>query len=428
MATLRFAKLHGTANDFVYVDAREGFPGDPAALAPRLCDRRRGIGADGLILLERSSTADCRMIVYNADGSRAEMCGNGIRGLAKFVRGRRRRRAHGADRPTGGGRAPRRRARHRLAPRRPRPHDRRRGRGLRGAGGDLAMLSGAMTALVTPFRDGALDIPALGALVEAQIAGGINALVPCGSTGEAATLTHEEHLAVVREVVRVARGRVPVIAGSGSNSTAEAIRLTRGAEEAGADAALLISPYYNRPTQEGIYRHYAAVADMTGLPLILYNIPGRTGSNITPETIARLARLPTIAGVKEASGNLAQVQQIIDESGPDFAVYSGDDILTLPIMAAGGRGVIAVGANLMPRAFAELTDALLAGDLERARMHNHRLLPLMMAMTLEVNPIPVKTALAMMGQCTGDFRLPLTPMGASARAQLDDVLREYELV
>src|SRR6266849_4897640 len=331
MATLRFAKLHGTANDFVYVDAREGFPGDPAALAPRLCDRRRGIGADGLILLERSSTADCRMIVYNADGSRAEMCGNGIRGLAKFVRDRglvcadplrvetdagvktistqangagrvarvtvdmgrpewdgraiplatdgeaierplevggrpytvtcvsmgnphcvvfvdgdvagvrlrrvcrrRRRRAHGPDRPTGGGRAPRRRARHRLAPRRPRPHDRRRGRGLRGAGGDLAMLSGAMTALVTPFRDGALDIPALGALVEAQIAGGINALVPCGSTGEAATLTHEEHLAVVREVVRVARGRVPVIAGSGSNSTAEAIRLTRGAEEAGA--------------------------------------------------------------------------------------------------------------------------------------------------------------------------------------------------
>ena len=290
------------------------------------------------------------------------------------------------------------------------------------------MLSGAMTALVTPFRDGAVDIPALGALVEAQIAGGINALVPCGSTGEAATLTHEEHLAVVREVVRVARGRVPVIAGAGSNSTAEAIRLTRGAEEAGADAALLISPYYNKPTQEGIYRHYAAVADMTGLPLILYNIPGRTGSNITPETIARLAHLPNVAGVKEASGNLAQVQQIIDESGPDFAVYSGDDILTLPIMAAGGRGVIAVGANLMPRAFAELTDALLAGDLERARMHNHRLLPLMLAMTLEVNPIPVKTALAMMGRCAGEFRLPLTPMGASARAQLDDVLREYELV
>jgi len=290
------------------------------------------------------------------------------------------------------------------------------------------MFTGAMTALVTPFRDGEVDTRALEALVEAQIAGGINALVPCGSTGEAATLTHEEHLAVVRAVVRAARGRVPVIAGTGSNSTAEAIRLTRGAEEAGADAALLISPYYNKPTQDGIYRHYAAVADTTGLPLILYNIPGRTGSNITPDTIARLARLPNIAGVKEASGNLAQVLEIIDESGPDFGIYSGDDILTLPIMAAGGHGVIAVGANLMPRAYVELTDALLAGDLERARMQNHRLLPLMMALTLEVNPIPVKTALAMMGQCADEFRLPLTPMSPGARVRLEDVLREYELV
>ena len=290
------------------------------------------------------------------------------------------------------------------------------------------MFTGAMTALVTPFRGGEVDTRALEALVEAQIAGGIDALVPCGSTGEAATLTHEEHLAVVRAVVRVARGRVPVVAGTGSNSTAEAIRLTRGAEEAGADAALLISPYYNKPTQDGIYRHYAAVADATGLPLILYNIPGRTGSNITPDTIARLARLPNIAGVKEASGNLAQVLEIIDESGADFGIYSGDDILTLPIMAAGGHGVIAVGANLMPRAYAELTDALLAGDLERARMQNHRLLPLMMALTLEVNPIPVKTALAMMGQCADEFRLPLTPMSPGARVRLEDVLREYELV
>ncbi len=290
------------------------------------------------------------------------------------------------------------------------------------------MFTGAMTALVTPFRDGEVDARALEALVEAQIAGGINALVPCGSTGEAATLTHEEHLAVVRAVVRAARGRLPVIAGTGSNSTAEAIRLTRGAEEAGADAALLISPYYNKPTQDGIYRHYAAVADATGLPLILYNIPGRTGSNITPDTIARLARLPNIAGVKEASGNLAQVLEIIDESGADFGIYSGDDILTLPIMAAGGHGVIAVGANLMPRAYVELTDALLAGDLERARMQNHRLLPLMMALTLEVNPIPVKTALAMMGQCADEFRLPLTPMSPGARVRLEDVLREYELV
>src|SRR4029077_18016858 len=186
------------------------------------------------------------------------------------------------------------------------------------------MFTGAMTALVTPFRAGEVDSRALAALVEAQIAAGIHGLVPCGATGEAETHTHEEHLAVVREVVRVARGRVPVIAGTGSNSTAEAIRLTRGAEEAGADAALLISPYYNKPTQEGIYRHYAAVADATRLPLILYNIPGRTGSNVTPDTIARLANIPNVAGVKEASGNLAQVLEIIDESGPDLRVHSGD--------------------------------------------------------------------------------------------------------
>jgi len=277
------------------------------------------------------------------------------------------------------------------------------------------MLTGAMTALVTPFRAGEVDIEALDALVEAQIAGGINALVPCGSTGEAATLTHEEHVAVVREVVRVASGRVPVIAGTGSNSTAEAIRLTRGAEEAGAAAALLISPYYNRPTQDGIYRHYAAVADATRLPLILYNIP-------------RLAEIPNIAGVKEASGNLAQVLEIIDESGPDFGVYAGDDILTLPIMAAGGHGVISVGANLMPRAYVELTDALLAGNLERSRMLNHRLLPLMQALTLEVNPIPVKTALGMMGRCADEFRLPLMSMSPGARIRLEAVLHEYELV
>src|SRR5215813_3358799 len=198
------------------------------------------------------------------------------------------------------------------------------------------MFSGALTALVTPFRAGEVDTRALAALVEAQIAGGIHGLVPCGSTGESATLTHEEHVEIVRQVVRAARGRVPVIAGTGSNSTAEAIRLTRGAEEAGADGALLISPYYNKPTQDGIYRHYAAVAEATKLPLIIYNIPGRTASNITPETLARLARIRNVVGVKEATGSLAQVVETIAACGPDFAVYSGDDILTLPIMAVGG--------------------------------------------------------------------------------------------
>ncbi|TMA53967.1 MAG: 4-hydroxy-tetrahydrodipicolinate synthase [Deltaproteobacteria bacterium] len=290
------------------------------------------------------------------------------------------------------------------------------------------MFTGCMTALITPFAGGDVDHRALADLIEAQIAGGVHGVVPCGSTGEAATLTHDEHIAIVREVVRLVRGRVPVIAGTGSNSTAEAIRLTRAAEEAGADGALLISPYYNKPTQEGIYRHYAAVAEATRLPLIVYNIPGRTSSNISAETMGRLSRVPSVVGVKEASGSLAHVLEVIQASGPDFAVYSGDDILTLPIMAAGGKGVIAVTANLVPRDFATLAEALLAGDLERGRTLMRRLLPLVQATSLEVNPLPVKTALAMMGRCAEEFRLPLTCMSAPARATLEKVLREYELV
>ena len=290
------------------------------------------------------------------------------------------------------------------------------------------MFTGSLTALITPFRGGAVDTRALGDLVEAQIAGGTNGLVPCGSTGESATLTHEEHVEVVKHVVRVARGRVPVIAGTGSNSTAEAIRLTRGAEEAGADGALMISPYYNRPTQDGIYRHYAAVAEATKLPLIVYNIPGRTASNIAPETIGRLARIPNVVGVKEATGSLAQVVETIAAAGPDFAVYAGDDILTLPIIAAGGKGAISVAGNLMPREFADLCTALLAGDLERGRKVMYHLLPLIRAMGLEVNPIPVKTAMAIMGKCEDEFRLPLTPLAPQNRAKLEQVLREFGLV
>ena len=290
------------------------------------------------------------------------------------------------------------------------------------------MFKGMLTALVTPFRNGGVDTRALGDLVEAQIAGGTNGLVPCGSTGESATLTHEEHVEVVKHVVRTARGRVPVIAGTGSNSTAEAIRLTRGAEEAGADGALMISPYYNRPTQEGIYRHYVAVAEATKLPLIVYNIPGRTASNITAETIARLARVPNIVGVKEATGSLAQVIETIAAAGPDFAVYAGDDILTLPIIAAGGKGAITVAGNLLPREFADFCEALLAGDLERGRKSMYHLLPLIRAMGLEVNPIPVKTALALMGRCADEFRLPLTQATSGTRAALEPVLHEYGLV
>lgn len=290
------------------------------------------------------------------------------------------------------------------------------------------MWSGCLTALVTPFRGGAIDRDALAALVESQIAAGVHGLVPAGSTGEAATLTHEEHIELVREVVRLARGRVPVIAGTGSNSTAEAVRLTRAAEEAGASGALLISPYYNRPTQEGIYHHYAAVAEATKLPLLVYNIPGRTASNILPDTIARLSRIPNVVGVKEASGSMSQVLEIIAGSVPDFAVYSGDDVMTLPIMAAGGRGVIAVTSNIAPRLMVDLTEALLAGDLGRGRGLTHELLPLMQAMGLEVNPIPVKTALALMGRCAEEFRLPLTCMTAANRDRLLRVLRDYDLV
>jgi 4-hydroxy-tetrahydrodipicolinate synthase len=292
------------------------------------------------------------------------------------------------------------------------------------------MWKGCLTALVTPFRGGEVDLAALEQLVEAQIAGGVQGLVPCGSTGESATLTHEEHIAVVKAVIRFARGRLPVIAGTGSNSTAEAVRLTRAAEEAGAAGALLISPYYNKPTQEGIYQHYAAVAEATKLPLIVYNIPGRTGSNILPETIARLSRAKNIVGVKEASGSMQQIIDVIDLAEPGFAVWSGDDVMTLPIVAAGGAGTICVTSNVVPRQFADLTSALLAGDLVRARGLLHDLLPLLRAFggRFEVNPVPVKTALALMGRCAEEFRLPLTPMSAANRAQLEQVLREQNLV
>jgi 4-hydroxy-tetrahydrodipicolinate synthase len=292
------------------------------------------------------------------------------------------------------------------------------------------MWNGCLTALVTPFRGGAIDEVALERLVEAQIAGGVQGIVPCGSTGESATLTHDEHIAVVKAVVRCARGRVPIIAGTGSNSTAEAVRLTCAAEQAGAAGALLISPYYNKPTQDGIYHHYAAVAEATKLPIIVYNIPGRTGSNILPETVARLSRVPGVVGVKEASGSIQQVIEIIAASEPDFAVWAGDDVMTLPVMAAGGIGVISVTSNVAPQRMVDLTTALRAGDLASARGRMHELLPLVRALTMrfEVNPIPVKTAVALMGRCAEEFRMPLTCMGAANREQLAQVLREYDLL
>jgi 4-hydroxy-tetrahydrodipicolinate synthase len=282
---------------------------------------------------------------------------------------------------------------------------------------------GALTALITPFRDGALDREALERIVEEQIAGGTAGLVPCGSTGESATLTHDEHIEVVRAVVRSARGRVPVIAGTGSNSTAEATRLTLAARDAGAAAALLISPYYNRPTQEGIYQHYRQIAAATHFPLIVYNIPSRTGSKIEASTLARLAELDDIVGLKEATGSLDEVQEVIRRCGDALAVYSGDDALTLPIMAVGGIGVISVLGNCLPRASADAVDAAVRGEWPTARRLHYALLPVMRALFLEVNPIPIKAAMSMLGLCRDELRLPLVPMSAAPREVLRAALR-----
>jgi 4-hydroxy-tetrahydrodipicolinate synthase len=283
---------------------------------------------------------------------------------------------------------------------------------------------GTLTALITPFRDGAIDRDALARIVDDQIANGTNGLVPCGSTGESATLTHDEHAEVVKLVVGFARGRVPVIAGTGSNATAEAVRLTQAARAAGADAALLISPYYNKPTQEGIYRHYRAIAEAAQFPLIVYNIPGRTGSKIEATTLARLAELEHIVGLKEATGSLDECQEVIRRCGDALPVYSGDDALTLPILAVGGIGVISVVGNCVPRAWSAAVGAALRGDWEAARRQHYALLPLMRALFLETNPIPVKAAMAMLGFCRDEVRLPLLPMTEAPRAQLRAALRD----
>ena len=290
------------------------------------------------------------------------------------------------------------------------------------------MFSGALSAIITPFRDGAIDETALRDLIEWQIQNGVDGIVPCGSTGESATLTHAEHERVIRIAIEQARKRVPVVAGTGSNSTAEAIRLTTFAREAGADGALLISPYYNKPTQEGIVKHYKTIAQSVSLPLIVYNIPGRTGSNILPETLARLADVPNIVGVKEASGSMEQVSDIHRLCGERLTILSGDDSLTLPLMALGGKGVIAVITNIMPRETRELAAAALAGDFARARELHYRMLPLMRVLFLETNPIPVKYAASLMGKCTAEMRMPLTTMSPGPAEKLRGVMQEMRLI
>ncbi len=285
------------------------------------------------------------------------------------------------------------------------------------------MFHGTITALVTPFRDGAIDEDAFRAHVERQIEAGVDAIVPAGTTGEAATLSFDEHKALIRMAVEQAAGRVPVIAGTGSNNTAESIELTRAARELGADAALLISPYYNKPTQEGIYQHYKAVAEAVHLPQILYNVPGRTASSIQPETVGRLARIPNIVGIKDATADMDQLVRLMAEAGDAIRYLSGDDATVTPFMALGGHGVISVVSNVAPERMKALTEAMRAGDVPRAAAIQRELAPLNAAMFMQSNPIPVKAACAMMGWMGWEIRLPLTVLPEAGRERLAGELR-----
>jgi len=290
------------------------------------------------------------------------------------------------------------------------------------------MFSGSMVALVTPFKNGQVDWPSLEALVDFHLQNGTNGIVPCGTTGESATLSHAEHDEVIRTVIKAVNKRVPVIAGTGSNSTDEAVRLTKEAERSGADGALMISPYYNRPTQEGIYQHYKKVASEVGIPLIVYNIPGRTGSKIEPETLARLAEIENIAGVKEATGSVDQAIDVIRLCGDRLAVYSGEDSLIYSLMSLGGKGVISTVANVAPKQTAQLTQVCLAGRWDEGCKMQFQLIPLIRSLFIETNPIPVKTALSLMGKCTGELRLPMTPMAEGNMKKLKAALKDFGLL
>lgn len=285
------------------------------------------------------------------------------------------------------------------------------------------MFRGAITALVTPFKNGAIDEEAYRALIEWQIEQGIDGLLPCGTTGESATLSHEEHEEAVRICIEQVKGRVPVMAGAGSNNTAEAVRLTAFAKKAGADAALLISPYYNKPTQEGLFLHFKAINDAVDLPLFVYNVPGRTGSNMLPATVTRMYReLPHVVGIKEATGNLVQISEVAEQCGDGFTLLSGDDFTALPTMSVGGKGVISVTSNVLPAKVAAMCAAWERGDVAEARRLHFELMPVNRALFLESNPIPVKTALCLMGRMGGEFRLPLCPMSQQNRGRLKEVM------
>lgn len=291
------------------------------------------------------------------------------------------------------------------------------------------MFSGVLTALVTPFKkDGSIDNKALGDLVDFQIKNGIDALVPMGTTGESPTVSHEENIDVVESVVKKADGQVPVIAGTGSNSTSEAIRMTKRAKSIGADASLQVAPYYNKPTQEGLYRHFSTIADTVDLPMILYNIQGRTGVNIETPTVMRLAAHPNIVAVKEASGNLIQMMDVLESKPDDVTVLSGDDNLALPLTLMGGSGVISVASNIIPERMSQMIHAALNKDIEKARKLHYGLLPLFRAMFVETNPIPVKFCLSLLGLIEAAWRLPLCPPSEASAQTLKDMLKKQGLV
>jgi 4-hydroxy-tetrahydrodipicolinate synthase len=290
------------------------------------------------------------------------------------------------------------------------------------------MFKGAIVAIVTPFKKGKVDEASLRKLIEFQIKNGTDGIVPCGTTGESSTLSHEEHERVIEITIDAVKKRVPVLAGTGSNSTAEAIRLTRHAYKAGADAAMMVAPYYNRPTQEGIYQHYKAVAEAVPIPIIVYNIPGRTGININPDTFARMAKIKNIVGAKEASGSIKQMSDVISLCGPNFIVLSGDDAFTLPLMAMGGHGVISVVSNVAPADMAGLVDAFAAGDLKKAQALHFKMSGLIDALFLETNPAPVKAALSLMKKISYEVRLPLCKLSDANYEKLKKVMIGYGLI
>lgn len=290
------------------------------------------------------------------------------------------------------------------------------------------MFKGSIVAIVTPFKKGKFDEKAYGNLIEWHVKQGTHGIVPCGTTGEASTLGFEEHYRVIKVAVEAVNKRIPVIAGTGANSTDEAIEITRKAKKLGADGALLVTPYYNKPTQEGLYRHYKAVADAVKIPIVLYNVPGRTAVNMLPSTVARLAECKNIVAIKEATGDMKQVSELIRLCGDRITVISGDDFTTLPMLVLGGKGAISVTANIAPKDMAEMFNAWEKGDIAKARELHYKLEPLNSAMFIETNPIPAKTALAMMGKISEEVRLPLCEMSMANKEKLKEVLKSEKII